>query len=53
MVGEDLGVVEPSAREYMLERGILGTSILWFEWDHEGDGGPLPRRTTASCACRP
>src|SRR4029453_19671698 len=41
VVGEDLGVVEPSAREYMLERGILGTSILWFEWDHEGDGGLL------------
>jgi 4-alpha-glucanotransferase len=35
VVGEDLGVVEPSAREYMAERGILGTSILWFEWDSE------------------
>jgi 4-alpha-glucanotransferase len=40
VVGEDLGVVEPSAREYLLERGILGTSILWFERD--GDGNPLP-----------
>jgi 4-alpha-glucanotransferase len=40
-VGEDLGVVEPSAREFMLERGILGTSILWFEWDHQGDGDLL------------
>jgi 4-alpha-glucanotransferase len=31
VIGEDLGTVEPWAREYMAERGILGTSILWFE----------------------
>ena len=36
VVGEDLGVVEPSMRDYMLERGVLGTSILWFEWDADG-----------------
>ncbi|TQJ48937.1 4-alpha-glucanotransferase [Phycicoccus sp. SLBN-51] len=36
VVGEDLGVVEPWARDYMRERGVLGTSILWFEWDSEG-----------------
>jgi 4-alpha-glucanotransferase len=40
VVGEDLGVVEPSAREYLAERGVLGTSILWFERDD--DGQPLP-----------
>jgi 4-alpha-glucanotransferase len=40
VVGEDLGVVEPSAREYLEQRGILGTSILWFERDAEGR--PLP-----------
>jgi 4-alpha-glucanotransferase len=40
VVGEDLGVVEPSAREYLAQRGILGTSILWFERDDHGD--PLP-----------
>jgi 4-alpha-glucanotransferase len=40
VVGEDLGVVEPSAREYLKERGVLGTSILWFERDQ--DGNPLP-----------
>ncbi|BDZ46825.1 4-alpha-glucanotransferase [Naasia aerilata] len=40
VVGEDLGVVEPSAREYLKERGVLGTSILWFERD--GDGKVLP-----------
>jgi 4-alpha-glucanotransferase len=41
VIGEDLGVVEPFARDYLRERGLLGTSILWFEWDHEG-GGLLP-----------
>ena len=40
VVGEDLGVVEPSAREYLASRGILGTSILWFEADEQGK--PLP-----------
>lgn len=41
VIGEDLGNVEPSAREYLKERGVLGTSILWFERDYEGDGKPL------------
>jgi 4-alpha-glucanotransferase len=40
VVGEDLGTVEPSAREYLRRRGILGTSILWFE--NGSDGRPLP-----------
>jgi 4-alpha-glucanotransferase len=40
IVGEDLGNVEASARSYLVERGIIGTSILWFERDT--DGGPLP-----------
>ena len=40
IVGEDLGNVEDSARSYLVERGIIGTSILWFERDT--DGGPLP-----------
>jgi 4-alpha-glucanotransferase len=39
VVGEDLGVVAPEARGYLRERGILGTSILWFERDGEA---PLP-----------
>jgi 4-alpha-glucanotransferase len=42
VVGEDLGVVEPSTRTYLRERGILGTSILWFEFDYDNGGGPLP-----------
>ena len=41
VVGEDLGTVEPWVRTYLADRGILGTSILWFEIDHDGDGGPL------------
>jgi 4-alpha-glucanotransferase len=39
VVGEDLGTVEPWVRDYLAERGILGTSILWFEND---GGAPLP-----------
>ncbi|GEO95129.1 4-alpha-glucanotransferase [Kocuria turfanensis] len=39
VVGEDLGTLEPWVREYLAERGVLGTSILWFEMD--GDE-PLP-----------
>ena len=38
VVGEDLGVVDPSARASFASRGILGTSILWFE---TADGGAL------------
>jgi 4-alpha-glucanotransferase len=40
VVGEDLGVVEPWVRVYLRERGILGTSILWFEKD--AGNRPLP-----------
>jgi 4-alpha-glucanotransferase len=38
VVGEDLGTVEPWARDYLGARGVLGTSILWFEIDtyHRG-----------------
>jgi 4-alpha-glucanotransferase len=42
VVGEDLGTVEPWVRDYLRERGILGTSILWFEFDWDGDAAPLP-----------
>ncbi len=31
VVGEDLGTVEPWVQDVLGERGILGTSILWFE----------------------
>jgi 4-alpha-glucanotransferase len=36
VIGEDLGVFEPWVRDYLTERGILGTSILWFEKDQNG-----------------
>ncbi|MGW0130151.1 4-alpha-glucanotransferase [Streptomyces sp. NPDC003299] len=42
VVGEDLGTVEPGVREALRERGVLGTSVLWFERDWAGDGHPLP-----------
>ncbi|QKE83934.1 4-alpha-glucanotransferase [Arthrobacter sp. NEB 688] len=35
VIGEDLGVVAPNVRDVLLERGLLGTSILWFEWDDD------------------
>jgi 4-alpha-glucanotransferase len=42
LIGEDLGVFEPWVRDYLAERGILGTSILWFEYD--GDAPLAPER---------
>jgi 4-alpha-glucanotransferase len=41
VVGEDLGTVEDWVRDYLRERGLLGTSILWFEQDRWKDGAPL------------
>lgn len=39
VIGEDLGTVEPWVRDYLSQRGIFGTSVLWFEKE---DGHPLP-----------
>lgn len=50
VIGEDLGTVEPGVRETLRERGVLGTSVLWFERDWEGDGRPLsPDHWRADC----
>lgn len=37
VIGEDLGIVEPWVREYLTQRGILGSSVLWFEKDDVGE----------------
>jgi 4-alpha-glucanotransferase len=36
VVGEDLGTVEPWVRDYLRDRGVLGTAVAWWE---RGDGG--------------
>lgn len=43
LIGEDLGTVEPWVRDYLTERGIFGTSVLWFEGGEDG----LPKRPDA------
>ncbi|MFI0818012.1 4-alpha-glucanotransferase [Streptomyces sp. NPDC021098] len=42
VIGEDLGTVEPGVREALAGRGVLGTSVLWFERDWNGDGAARP-----------
>jgi 4-alpha-glucanotransferase len=49
VVGEDLGTVEPWVRDYLARRGLFGTSILWFELDRDGDGGPLQAQRWREC----
>jgi 4-alpha-glucanotransferase len=33
VIGEDLGTMEPWVKDYLSDRGVLGTSVLWFERD--------------------
>ncbi|MET7904081.1 4-alpha-glucanotransferase [Streptomyces sp. NPDC005355] len=39
VIGEDLGTVEPGVREELAARGVLGTSVMWFERDYDGGAG--------------
>jgi 4-alpha-glucanotransferase len=46
-IGEDLGTVEPWLRDALAARGVLGTSMLWFERGE--DGMPLPPARWRRC----
>ena len=41
VIGEDLGTFEPWVQDVLAQRGIMGTSILWFEHSPHQEG---PRR---------
>ncbi|MCU0294666.1 MAG: 4-alpha-glucanotransferase [Candidatus Nanopelagicales bacterium] len=45
LIGEDLGTVEPWAREVLSDRGILGTTVLLFERDGDSIHDPNGWRT--------
>ena len=47
VIGEDLGVVEAHTRATLAERGVAGTSILWWEWD--GDEPLAPEDYRSAC----
>lgn len=47
VIGEDLGTFEPWVRDYLAARGVLGTSILWFENDGDSPLPPEKYRTQA------
>ncbi len=41
VIGEDLGTVEREVTEGLVERNILGSSVLWFTRDIDTPGEPL------------
>ncbi|MDO5031051.1 4-alpha-glucanotransferase [Corynebacterium sp.] len=42
LIGEDLGTLEPWVQHTLRDKGVLGTSIVWFERD-EDNRSPLPQ----------
>lgn len=40
VIGEDLGTLPPGVRRSLRDRGILGTSVLWFERERPAAGKP-------------
>ncbi|MCP3802858.1 4-alpha-glucanotransferase [Allokutzneria sp. A3M-2-11 16] len=41
VIGEDLGTVEPEVTEALHAQNMLGSTVVWFQRDHEADGRPL------------
>ncbi|WP_433226885.1 4-alpha-glucanotransferase [Actinomadura formosensis] len=50
VVGEDLGTVEAEFHDRLADRGILGTSLLWFERDAKGRPKPAAQWRELSLA---
>ncbi|MFI1734552.1 4-alpha-glucanotransferase [Streptomyces acidicola] len=50
VIGEDLGTVEDGVPEQLVDRGVLGTSVLWLEKDARGRPQAAERWRTACLA---